>query len=307
MKKKKRVTILSNGIKFLDFAYCKELKSHGLDLVMLQFDSLNDEHNQVTRNESLVENKLKVISNLTKANIPVIVVSTMVKGRTIEELDKYIPFMISQRGVIGIGLNEIMRTGRYDENHFVPTSKIIEKMCKALKISKHELIKTTELLINLDLLFSPFLKKRFRSKCGLIGLVMKDGNQLIPLGKIIELEKVNSYFRKILNEKSRIKKVNLFLLTLLEIAFFNFFRNKNYRIFLWNLVKRIPRVTKHPYFINPLVIVTLFTFPTFENIDPSFEETCNFISFSETDEPLPACLRRCLDNKKFSIKGGSHA
>ncbi len=64
------VNMHTNGAHLTEYAYLKELKDGGLDYVSLQFDGFDDRIYELLRGEPLLENKMQVLENLRRLNMP---------------------------------------------------------------------------------------------------------------------------------------------------------------------------------------------------------------------------------------------
>ena len=290
-RRNQKVILLTNGLKLLDNSYVKELKKSGMDMVFLQFDSLDDKANIAIRGKKLADKKIKILENLEKHKIPVYIVACMVKDNDAREVKKLINFVLSKDTVSGIGLNNIMQIGRYKQRDVVPTSEIGKLVCKEFDINKKNFTESTEFLMNLDRLCSNFTKARYVSKCVLPGLFLYSKGRLIPLGKIFDIEKINHYLKGVINKKSRMLSFLPFLVV--NQLFFNFIVNRNFRLFLLKLIKNF-RYFPDMFLLNPLSFITINGFPTYKNIDLEFADGCNFLSIpSGESKIMPSCLSRC--------------
>lgn len=306
LKKRHKVGMLSNGLRLLDVDYARKIKKSGLDIIFLQFDSLNERDTIVLRGQDFVSKKKKILKNLKKYRIPAYVVSTIIKNHSVGKFREFFNYVFKNPSVTGVALNQLIHTGRYKAEDFIPTSKIINRMCKATNTKKDDFISTTEFLMNLDVLLSPVTKRLYITKCVLHGLFLNSKKGLMPLSKIFDLQKLNIYLRRINNKRNRTYNMASLIFFLITNQFFwNLVVNKNFRMLLCKLIKNL-KYFPNIILINPFVFISVLSFPTYENADMDIIDTCNFVSISNKQlNPMPSCLLRCKVLMDSDFKGRS--
>src|SRR5512135_2543506 len=71
--------LFSNGKKLADESFARALKASGLDCVILQFDTLQDDQNVLLRGEKLTAVKISAVENLQRVGIPVYLFAMIAK------------------------------------------------------------------------------------------------------------------------------------------------------------------------------------------------------------------------------------
>ncbi len=299
LKKHHRVSIFTNGFKLLDKNYLRSLKLTGLDMIFLQFDSLHDEDYKEMRNKVMVKEKRKILTSIIKEGLPVYLVSTMVKNKSLNGLKDLFKYSLEKEGIIGIGLNALARVGRFKEEYFVPTSEIVNEVCLALSVSKKDFMQTTELLMNLDHFLSRFTKKRYISRCALTILFLSKKDTIIPITKIFDIERINKYLKRLILKNKMVDFFRFGIFILTKQFFFNLIFNSNFRLLAWRFFKKLKSRKKHNFFINPFFIVSVFIWPSRTNFDLRLLKTCNWVTFLSEKDPLtPACFFRLKNKEK---------
>jgi len=304
-RRKSRIILFSNGIKLANKKYAKLLRKSGLGCVILQFDTLDDKLNQLMRGRKMLDIKKQAIENLEELGVKIISGSVMLRGKNFNHLREYFKFCFSHPAIKTMGINPLKEIGRYPKKDFVPSSEIIEKSNKILKLNKNDWIESTRFLLDIDKLMS-VIKKRNRvfSKCRLRCFFFLHKGECISLSKVFSLGKINQKIVKIYLEK-RVWKAYLFLISVIWSEFIlNFFYNRNYRLFIVELLKNATRVIQNKSrFLNPFRSLCISVYPTQENLDFDFIKGCNFNIFNpENSTYRPACLHRLSNYFKQESK-----
>jgi len=287
--------IFSNGIKLSDKKFAEKIKKSGVDLIVLQFDSPDDNDNRAIRGMDVLDFKKKALKNLEDLGIPVFI-NAVIRKDNLSKIKELFNLVTNYNNVKIIGVNPVWQIGRFDENNFVPTSGIMNEIESSMGISKESFYLSHAFLLNLEYVYHYFRHgKRFFSKCIVGGFVMKYKDKLIPLAEILDLKKINNRIEKIAGNKNKSFKFVFFIITLLLFEFpKTFFINKYFRYFLWSLVKNIKFLFKKDFLsFNPMHLLSIITFPDKKNLDMNFISTCNFHALSyNSDKIVPACLFR---------------
>jgi hypothetical protein len=137
--------------------------------------------------------------------------------------------------------------------------------------------------------------RRLFSKCSLKYLVLVQKNKLIPVTRIFNTQNFEGKMNEILKKKKKGKSAfNPILRLVFSEVFLNIFRNQNFRIFIFALIKNLKYLFQKKYsLLNPFFTIAVTVVPSVENIDYKFLEECNIHSInSEDTKPKPACLYR---------------
>ncbi len=119
--KLKFMTILAtNGVRLGQSPdVAAKLKKSGLNIVYLQFDSLQDEFYEKIRGQKLLRAKFKAIDVCRKFDIEIILVNTLMRSFNDKELGSIIEFSAKNTDIIrGLIFQPVAFTGRATENPF---------------------------------------------------------------------------------------------------------------------------------------------------------------------------------------------
>ena len=295
-KNKKKVFLLTNGLKLQDKLYVKSLKKSGIDMVILQFDSLSEKDIIYLRGAPLLESKLNVIKNLYEHNIPVYFFSIQLKNNNLKNMEELLKYFMKYKKVIkGINFNTIWKIGRYKDKNWMSTKQITENSCKVIGASKKDFLISTEFIYYLFIIISLFgNKRRYFSRCLLFLLVIFDKNKIIPITKIFNLKKLTRHIKSIVIKNKKYKIINLIFYVLFSQVILNFIVNKNFRILIYKSIKKLKFIFhKNLFLLNPFTTFNVGEFPTVEDFDYNFVDTCNLYNYSLGEKFVePVCLHQ---------------
>ncbi len=117
-----QVMLITNGIKFKNIDYCKEIKETGLQTIYLQFDGTLPETWEQTRGFNLWPIKQKIIRNLRKTGFDsVVLVPTIAKGVSDHEVGNIIQFAMDNLDIVrAVNFQPVSLCGR------IPPDKLAE-------------------------------------------------------------------------------------------------------------------------------------------------------------------------------------
>lgn len=271
-KQNKWVGLYSNGIKLADKEYVAKLKKAGLEEVTLQFDTFNETTSKFMRGEPLTDQKLKALSNLKKNNIKTGLFVVLLNNVNTNELANF-KKLIKDFNIKSVELTSQMGIGRYVKNKNIEVSEIFEAIEKNLGLQKKDFYSTTKFLFDTSKLF----KLKHLNKCSLANMFLINNSNLISLNKIFNLEKINEEIKIIKQKKYSSFIWPIFILSkLTRRLFFNYFVNKNYRIFLQQLLKNVLKYSfKNKALINPFITIMVNGPMSLENIDLEIVSDCH--------------------------------
>ena len=138
--------INTNGKRLaLEEGYAKKLKENGASVVFLQFDSTNDKTYMALRNERLLHLKKKAIENCRKAQLPVTLVPTLVKGVNFHEIKEMMDFLFENLDIVsGIHFQPVSFFGRY------PVDTVNDTLDK--RVTMFELVEEIERVTDREIL-----------------------------------------------------------------------------------------------------------------------------------------------------------
>jgi uncharacterized radical SAM superfamily Fe-S cluster-containing enzyme len=158
-KKGFRVGLFSNGKKLTDKSYVKKLKKSGVNLVILQFDSLDDVDYLLMRKEKLLQIKLKAVENLKNFRIPVYLFAVVVKDINTDQIGKLVKFALDNSEVVKIlNFNPVWEIGRNNGFNRVSNTEIYREIEKQTGIKLEEFLQQTELSHYLFELYSKLFR-----------------------------------------------------------------------------------------------------------------------------------------------------
>jgi len=117
-----QVMLITNGIKFKNLDYCREIRETGLQTIYLQFDGTTPETWEQTRGFNLWPIKQRIIKNLRKSGFDsVVLVPTIAKGVSDHEVGNIIQFAVDNIDLIrAVNFQPVSLCGR------IPPDKLAE-------------------------------------------------------------------------------------------------------------------------------------------------------------------------------------
>lgn len=282
----KKVIMFSNGLKLAKLGYVKILKRAGLECVLLQFDSLDDGDIAYIRGRNVIKLKKKALANLQQCQMTVYFCSAMLKNRSLKHLKEIFDYSREFPVVKNLSINELWQSGRFKEEDFVPSSKIIQQVSKINGLNNNDWLESTELLCGLDKFLAVFNPKRRRlfCKCTIKCLVLRHRGKIVPINRIFDTKKINQKIKDLYERKSKLAAGYLLLYLFFNQIFLGAFRNKNIRILLKQLLANSVNLFRGNYFLfNPFYLITVAIFQTSQNMDFHFADQCNFKTIASDD------------------------
>lgn len=203
------VILVTNGLK-LDKKFVKRLKESGVDKIELQFDSLDDDINVKMRKRKLLKYKLRAIENLSKANIPLNLSMVLVKNYNENQIGKIISFAAENSDkIVTTTISPISAEGPVNnfEVKLMNNDEVLKNIEDEFGIKKNDFIICTKF----DLSLSNFLREiggimRINTIPCLISChIFVINSKLIPLNRLIELEKISEILDEIVDSKYKNK------------------------------------------------------------------------------------------------------
>lgn len=215
-KHKKTVAMNSNGLRFTEPGYLKDLKESGLDRVNFQFDGFRKETYLVLRGADLLDKKLKILDNLKSVNIPVVLNATIAKNLNEGSVSEIIDYAVRNEFVNGVTFFTICNIGnarkwRLDD-YIVPdeVTGLIEQQTGG-RISGGNFY----LFQKLHLALKSFLSQKACLYNRVYVLVRKNGTYK-PIDEFINLKKLEP----VLDIYRRLSMGNKFIAKLFFLLFF---------------------------------------------------------------------------------------
>lgn len=142
-KKGLRYDLVTNGLKFADELYLKNLKKKsGLDQVHFSLNALNDKVLGKIDGCKAVNSKLKGLENLKKHGVKVVLSTMLLRGVNEPELKKIFDYYLeNDDSIVQWRLRSGVQIGRYKDAEPFSVSELIYEICKATGIDAKGVIK----------------------------------------------------------------------------------------------------------------------------------------------------------------------
>ena len=198
-KKKFCVGLFSNGLNLRHYDYVHKIKQAGVDLVILSFESLRDEHYLRLKGARLLEAKMLAFENICKAGLHLYLFCSVAPGINEDEIPELIDFAKKHLASVDImNFTPIWRIGRYNNFERIPASRIYRQFEKC-GIHFSDMLCCTEF----SHLFFEILSKLLGQKwvrhppCEQIVYFIKIGPQICLITEIIDLPFLTERLRRI--------------------------------------------------------------------------------------------------------------
>jgi len=196
-----RYTILAtNGVKIAeDPNFPIQLKKAGLNIAYLQFDGVTSEPYIQARGYNALPVKIRAVENLVKADLPTVLVPTVVKGVNDDQLGAIIDYGFKNLGTVKtVNFQPVSFTGRIDKEELekkritVPdVMKLVEEQTDG-RILKDDWMPISA-FTPLEMIMEKISKSR-RSKaathihCGVGLYIFEKSGGYIPLNRFVDLD-----------------------------------------------------------------------------------------------------------------------
>lgn len=288
--------LFTNGKKLIEIEYVRSLKKAGLYMVILQFDTLDEERSRIIRGERLVGGKLAALANLKKANIPAYLFVMLVKETNLDEVGKLLQYALDNNDTIKIiNFNPVWELGRLGRHGELGASGVIHEIEKQTSLRSQDFIECTLFSHYFFELARKITKRggRKHPMCEMRCYLVSSGSSFIPFNKIFDLGKINECLKG-LNEAAVIenafKKYHQFLSRIIHLSFLMISNKRAVKM----LIKYFSlAVFGKLYSCSRLNFVSVIvgTFHTEKTIDFDMVDTCN-LSSEFGQEKIPSCLRQ---------------
>ena len=306
-----KVVLFTNGKKLADLEFVQQLKKNRVDLVILQFDTFNEEQCEILRGERLVATKLKAIENLKQVKIPIYLFAMLAKDINIDQVEKLIKFTAQNNRFIKIiNFNPVWEMGRVGEHEPMHMSDIF------IEVEKNSVLTTEDFFDGTA--FSRYIFAIYRKLTGRGGnrhpwcemrcYIISDEKGLTAFSQLIDIKQLNAYLRRMhdkLNEHSRLKKLRLLVFFPYYFLIRELLVRKKFRYFIFQIIRSFFSSIFHKKnsdFIHSKVFSMIIgTFHTAFNIDLSLVDTCNLYSDFPNGEHRSSCLRQIHVTRQFKM------
>jgi hypothetical protein len=169
------IEVNTNGIRLAQQeSLMKDLKTAGMSCLYLQFDGVTPDVYTTLRGSDLLDLKLKTIRHCRKHQIPVVLVPTIVNGVNDHQLGEIIRFALANNDVIrGISIQPVSQLGRYQSNTHISLAGVVQRIEQQ-----------TAFLSMYDFYPIPCPSPH----CSNISLLIADGDDIVPVTRLIDVE-----------------------------------------------------------------------------------------------------------------------
>jgi len=305
-----KVGVFTNGKRFADRLYVEGIKKAGVDFVILQFDSLFDGKYEILRGEQLLKAKMQAIENLINCKIPVYLFVMLVNGVNINEIGDLVRFALKRREAIKIiNFNPVWNIGRVAGHGEFGSSMIVKAIEQQTGVNEEDLLESTEFAYYFSRILIQMRGKHLNTqpRCELRCYVFADGDQILALGDLIDVKRINFILKEIFDVNNSNFRLLLgilyFVPHMLFILWKAFLNNDNFRklirVSLRNALINICS-DSNSLWISPFISIIIGNFPTAYSIDFDFVKTCNLYSdFPGANNIFPACARQIIVDSLF--------
>jgi hypothetical protein len=305
-KKGFRVILATNGKKLIDLHYVRRLKKVGLDIVQLQFDTLDDSQYEIIRGERLTQLRFRVINNLKKIRIAVYLWISLIKGINDNQIGRIISFAAQNSSIIKtIFFVPVWLEGRVKEHNAINAREIIEIIEKEYKMDQDSFIEYAKFDYYLSSLYQVLTKMPFfrYQPCTVGYQFLYIDKSAVPLSKIVNLKKINYYLEKtsfILKQRNTAKKLIWFCKVIPIIFLKDFIINKKLLPFTLMLLRTLFLsifFKSHPI-IKGCYSLQIRIESIFDRYDTDFNmlKHCNLYAYHQ-NEFIPFCQREIIRKK----------
>jgi len=154
-------SICTNGLKLLDFNYCKTLKKAGVDLVALQFDGFRDDINMKLRGVPLLERKMKILKNLKDLKIKTTLMAVVGKGINEDQIPLLIKFASMNSDFINSVQFIDLYTGNFGDEERITSSDILKTIEATTGVPSELYLEQKQLYFNMGKIARKFFGNNF--------------------------------------------------------------------------------------------------------------------------------------------------
>lgn len=199
--------VATNGIKLsVDQEYTKELVRHGVGIIYLSFDGLDDATNKYKKSHKYIE---KLMMNCRKAGLQIMLVPTVAKGVNDHQVFDVVKFAIKNIDVVrGINFQPIGFSGRAQQEAMERYT--IPDLCKDIDRQSRGQIKATDFFAIdtcrplTDMLGAMTGQKvvdfSMHPMCGMATYIFVRGKKIVPITDFLDVDYFMKLCRRYANE-----------------------------------------------------------------------------------------------------------
>jgi pyruvate-formate lyase-activating enzyme len=309
------VGLFSNGVRLAEPELVDALDAAGLDFVILQFDSLNEERTGVLRKPDILTKKLAALENLGRRGLAVYLFVMLVAGVNRDEIGGLLRFAAARQDTVKIiNFNPVWEVGRRAAHGELSASTVAGLVAAELGVSERDFLLATELSLQAGELRARLSSSPVRSHpiCELRCYGMFVGERFVGLAEVLDLPRLNRLLGILLQGPAGRARTLLRLLwhlpILAAIGLWHLVSRSAFRTFVrrWlaRLMSRAGR-RRSLFAASPLTSVIVGTFHTPANTDLAFQRSCNLFSHLPGDNQIvPACARQIIVDRLAAVGAG---
>jgi len=297
-----KVVLFTNGKKLAEPSYAMKLAECGVDLVVLQFDALDERQSEILRGEKLVATKLRAVAHLRLARIPVYLFVMLVKGVNVDQVGPLLAFAARNSDIVKvINFNPVWNMGRIGRHDPLGAGEICMAIEAASAISLDDFLQGTATAYHLSTIRRQLTGKGGNKHpwCEIRCYALAEKGALRPLSHLLDAKALNSRLQRIvryLDGPSRLKGAGW----LLRVPYFFIIKallaSRPLRASVLRagqgLIASFCGRRRTLLLDNNVLSVIVGTFHDAHNVDLHLLDTCNLYSDAPEGEPVSACLRQ---------------
>jgi MoaA/NifB/PqqE/SkfB family radical SAM enzyme len=177
--------LATNGLRLIDYDYVMELKKAGLRHVTFSLNGFSDNAFIKTNGQIFLEEKMKAIENLLKADMKFLLSMLLVRGVNEEEIKSIVDFAAKHsKNIKEVRIRTMSPIGKHPikQEPFL-ASEILELFCNMVGLHKEEIYR--ELLLKKILSEKIPCLTSLQKSCSFSFYLEIKGNTYIPLGRYL--------------------------------------------------------------------------------------------------------------------------
>jgi len=314
-----RVGMFTNGIKLKDREYVRKMNEAGVVLVILQFDSMHEDHLHMMRGKELLDVKMLAVANMRAEGVWTYMFGAVAQELNLKSVGALIDYAVENIDVVKIiNFNPIWLLGRNSIGMSrVSNSKILEVIEEQTGINLEDMLVGTEAAYYVFEVYRKMFNDHWTRQpaCALRTYLYKFGDKdTLPLNRIFDLPGLTQHLIKmsenVPNKKSKFRRV-LWLATHLPYGFAikQFIQKPHFRrmvgSIMWNGTKSLIKYRSISRMFKSIQLLSVMVgiFHSKHNIDLDVVSLCTLHSdFVDGKNRASACIKQIFqDEKRTSI------
>ena len=200
----------TNGILLAEKpGLARELKESGLGIVLLSFDSLDDEIYKKMKGQPLLETKKRALENCRRAGLEVVLIPTVMKGVNDSQLGAILDFAARNSDIVKmVDFQAMFFEGRYPKVERITAPEIVEKIAEQTPFRKEFFYPLTfgDTFAQLAEYKRGKRLRRFAEHplCTAFSAFYSDKGRIVPFNEFIDLARMEKEIRLFLDSPTRL-------------------------------------------------------------------------------------------------------